>query len=101
MDVAAKGVANKEVAAEAADETTIEDVPSEDGIPSEIEAMFEEAGSSDSYTWEPPEVTAFVPLSDRPLRAIKYDTGTTLPKKPVEPNRPVSDPWFEKHAPNQ
>ena len=86
------------VDAEAEDEISIED------IPSDIETAFEAGGSSDSYTWQPPEATAFVPLSDRPLRAFKYDTGSSLPtppKKPAEPTSPAADPWFEKHAPNK
>lgn len=86
------------VIAEAENEGRIKD------FPPGIEAAFEEGGSSDSYTWEPPKPTAFVPLSDRPLRAVKYDTGTAMPtppKKPVESTSPAVDPWFEKHAPNK
>lgn len=81
---------------EVADEESVED------IPTEIEAAFAEGGSSDSYIWAPPEATAFVPLSDRPLKAVKYDTGSTLPsvsQKQSALAQPATDPWFEKHTP--
>lgn len=73
-----------------------------EGLPAESELA--EGGSSDSYTWAPPEPTAYVPLSDRPLKAVKYEAGSArpvnLPQKPA-PTEPAADPWFEKHAPKQ
>ena len=86
------------IATEAPNERSVED------IPAEVEAEMAEGGSSDSYTWEPPEPTAYVPLSDRPLKAVKYDTGSMLPKTPEKqaaPTEPAVDPWFEKQNPNQ
>lgn len=85
-------------AAEMSNEGSVED------IPAEVEAEMAEGGSSDSYTWEPPEPTAYVPLSDRPLKAVKYDTGSMLPKTPEKqtaPTEPAVDPWFEKQNPDQ
>ncbi|MFT5327618.1 MAG: hypothetical protein ACI8P0_005510 [Planctomycetaceae bacterium] len=86
------------IAAEASNERSVED------IPAEVEAELLEGGSSDSYTWEPPEPTAYVPLSDRPLKAVKYDTGSILPPTPgkqTAPTEPAADPWFEKKTPNR
>ena len=85
------------------DDAVADEEPGED-IPMEIEAACAEGGSSDSYTWAPPEATAFVPLSDRPLKAVKYDTGSTYPTAPQKqaaPAQPATDPWFEKQAPKQ
>ncbi|MDA0921935.1 MAG: hypothetical protein O2945_22955, partial [Planctomycetota bacterium] len=93
-----KQLSEQIVSAEAENEGRIKD------FPPGIEAAFEEGGSSDSYTWEPPKPTAFVPLSDRPLRAVKYDTGSaasTSQQKRSAPAGPAADPWFEKHAPNK
>ncbi len=73
-------------------------------LPEEVETELAEGGSSDSYTWAPPATTAFVPLSNQPLRAVKYETGSAGPAKPdrpESPSKPISDPWFEKHAPKQ
>jgi len=86
------------IAAEASNARSAED------IPAEVEAELAEGGSSDSYTWEPPEPTAYVPLSDRPLKATKYDTGAILPPTPEKqtaPTEPAADPWFGKQSPNQ
>jgi hypothetical protein len=86
------------VAAEALPNESIEDSPEE------VEAELAEGGSADSYTWAPPVPTAFVPLSNQPLRAVKYETGSAVPAKPDEPTpppKPASDPWLEKHVPNQ
>ena len=98
------------VAEEASNEQSVEH------IPVEVEAELAEGGSSDSYTWEPPEPTAYVPLSDRPLKAVKYETGSNLPptpekqtmpekqtasEKPKTPAEPAADPWFGKQATNR
>lgn len=92
---------------QAAEPTVTTEPPSAgsvEDIPSEVEAELAEGGSSDSYTWEPPEPTAYVPLSDRPLKAVKYDTGAIPPPTPEKqpaPTEPATDPWFEKQSPNQ
>lgn len=86
------------VTAEASLSDSIED------LPEEVEAELAEGGSSDSYTWAPPSPTSFVPLSNQPLRAVKYDTGSTVPAKPDQaknPTEPANDPWLEKRVPNQ
>jgi len=86
------------VTAEASLSDSIED------LPEEVEAELAEGGSSDSYTWAPPSPTSFVPLSNQPLRAVKYDTGSTVPAKPdqtTKPTEPTNDPWLEKRVPNQ
>ena len=60
--------------------------------------------SSGSYSWTPPEPTPFVAMSEKPLRAVKYETGAIQPagKAPTnKPDKPATDPWFEKHAPNR
>ncbi len=88
-------------------ETVAAEAPnSVEDIPAEVEAQLAKGGASDSYTWEPPEPTAYVPLSDRPLKAVKYDTGATHPRTPEKQTAPAaptpaSDPWFEKQSPNR
>jgi hypothetical protein len=60
--------------------------------------------SPNSYSWTHPEPTAFVPISNKPLRAIKYETETFQSGKTAATNNPVrppADPWFEKNAPNR
>lgn len=86
------------MAAEMSLEETVED------LPTKVETELVEGGSSDSYTWAPPEPTAFVPLSNQPLRAVKYATGSASPPTPPQQTSPANsktDPWFEKQAPNQ
>jgi len=72
-------------------------------LPEEVAAELAEGGSSESYTWAPPVPTSFVPLSNQPLRAVKYETGSAVPAKQDDatPPKPASDPWLEKHVPNQ
>ena len=94
----AVGSINQPVTADAPLGDSIED------LPEEVEAELTEGGSSDSYTWAPPSPTSFVPLSNQPLKAVKYDTGSTVPPKPdqaTKPPEPANDPWLEKHVPNQ
>lgn len=72
--------------------------------PTEVEAELPEGGSSNSYTWAPPATTAFVPMSVKPLRAVKYESGSAGPATPAQqtgPSKPKTDPWFETHAPNR
>lgn len=79
------------------------DAPIEDS-PEEVEAELAEGGSSDSYTWTPPSPTSFVPLSNQPLRAVKYETGSAVPARPeqtTKPPEPANDPWLAKRVPNQ
>jgi hypothetical protein len=86
------------LAVEASNDSPVED------IPAEVEAELAEGGSSNSYTWAPPEPTAYVPLSDRPLKAVKHDTGPTLPPPPEKqtaPAEPAADPWLEKRVSNR
>ena len=90
--------ATQPVAVETSLEESIED------LPAEVEAELAEGGSSDSYTWAPPASTAFVPMSDQPLRAVKYETGSAVPATPVEqtsPAKPETDPWFETQVQNR
>ena len=94
---------NQSVSAEASPDDSIDDLPEHD-LPEELEADLAEGGSSDSYTWTPPPPTSFVPLSNQPLRAVKYETGSVVPSKPEQattPPKPAGDPWLEKHVPNQ
>jgi hypothetical protein len=73
-------------------------------LPVEVEAEPDVGGSADSYTWAPPATTAFVPLSAKPLRAVKYESesaGPATPTQPNDPSKPKTDPWFETHAPNR
>lgn len=89
---------NQPAAADAPLGDSIED------LPVEVEAELAEGESSDSYTWAPPSPTSFVPLSNQPLRAVKYETGSAVPAKPeptTQPPEPANDPWLEKHVPNQ
>jgi len=72
--------------------------------PEQVKAELAEDGSPDSYNWAPPVPTAFVPLSNQPLRAVKYETGPAVPAKPgkaTTPPKPDGDPWLEKNIPNQ
>jgi len=73
-------------------------------LPEEVEAELAEDGTPDSYNWAPPASTAFVPLSNQPLRAVKYETDSAVPAKPgkaTTPPKPADDPWLEKKFPNQ
>lgn len=54
---------------------------SPEALPEEVEAELAEDGTPDSYNWAPPASTAFVPLSNQPLRAVKYETGSAVPGK--------------------
>jgi hypothetical protein len=60
-----------------------------------------EGKSSDSHTWTPPAAAAYVPMSDRPLRALKYDQGTPPPGAIAPVSKAAdsaADPWLQKQA---
>ncbi|MDA0284359.1 MAG: hypothetical protein O3B86_13495 [Planctomycetota bacterium] len=63
-----------------------------------------EGKSSESHTWIPPEPTAYVPMSDRPLRALKYDQRTPPPGAIAPLSKSAdsaADPWFQKQVPGR
>jgi hypothetical protein len=101
-DTAERNVAIEQAAQPVAVETSLDE--SIEDLSAEVEAELAEGGSSDSYTWAPPEPTAFVAMSDEPLQAVKYEKGSVVPTTPVEqtgPAKPETDPWLETHAPSR
>lgn len=76
----------------------------EPAVSVEDEQQLEELESTRSHTWAPPEQTAYVPMSETPLRALKYDNGVPS-DRPIVPESGAAaseaDPWFRKHTPDR
>lgn len=95
--------AEREVAAEHTEKVESTSAPDDSQRPLPAETSIERGLASqapnEAYpTWVPPEPAGFAPLSDRPLRALRYSDGQAPPPGEVAPmsQMPKEDPWLTK-----